>query len=262
MDSDLTQTAMYYRWLAWFEVHKKQVAIGATAAILLGIIVYFFIYQHEQKQIAAEEALSKVFVPQVTGGASKAGAGESYLAVARQYPGSPAAERAALLGAGALFGEGKFAEAQKQFELVLREHRGSVVTAEAQLGVAACLDAQGRTNEAITAYQTIVDRRSADNVIKPAKFSLARLHEGSGNAEKAYNLYEDIARTDPYSSVGSEAGMRAEELKQRHPELAKKVEAPAPTAPSMVITNFQQFSPTTQRQSGAVAPAGTNAARK
>lgn len=235
MDSDFTQSAAWYKLLTWFEVNKKQVILGAAGAIVLGVIVWFFVYQHQQKQIRADEALSEVFVPQVTGAAQKTAAATGYLNVAKEYPNAPAAVRALLLGAGALFADGKFAEAHDQFARLAREHRDSPFLPEAQLGVAASLDAQGKTNEAISAYQTIVDRRVGDNVVKPAKFALARLRESSGDHEKAYSLYEDLARTDPYTSLGSEAGMRAEEIKLKHPEVAKAPVIPTNAASPNII---------------------------
>lgn len=236
MDSDVTQSLTYYKALAWLDVHKKQVILGTIVAIVLGIVVWFMVYQHQQKQIRADEALSEVFVPLVTGARGKTEAVSGYLAVHNKFSGTPAAPRALLLAATALFTQGDYAEAQKRFESFAREHRDSPFLAEAQLGIAASLDAQGKTNEAITAYQTIVDRRAADNVIKPAKFALARLQAAAGNHQKAYDIYEDIARSDAYSSFGSEAGMRAEELKLKYPELAKAMVIPTNTAPVITIT--------------------------
>jgi tetratricopeptide (TPR) repeat protein len=238
MDSDVTNSADYYKLLAWFEVNKKQVIVGTGAAIFVGVVVWFFVYQHQQKLIRADEALSAVYVPQMTGAASRTNTAEGFLQVANNYPSAPAAARATLLAATGLFVDGKFSDAHKQFEKLARDYRDSGLVPEAQLGIAACLDAQGKTNEAITAYQTIIDRRSADNVIKPAKFSLARLYEAQGNSEKAFNLFEDLARTDPYSSYGSEAGMRSEELKIKFPNLVKVPQAPTNTMSAVaVVTN-------------------------
>ena len=80
-----------------------------------------------------------------------------------------------------------------------------------------------------------MDRRGGDNVVKPAKFALARLRESTGDHQKAYALFEDLARTDPYTSIGSEAGMRAEEIKLKHPEVAKAPQPPVSTTPNITV---------------------------
>jgi len=50
----------------------------------------------------------------------------------------------------------------------------------------------------------------------------------------AQGLFEDLARTDPYGSLGSEAGMRLEELRKKHPELVV-VPTNAPTVTPLTI---------------------------
>jgi tetratricopeptide (TPR) repeat protein len=98
------------------------------------------------------------------------------------------------------------------------------------LGIACCYDAVGRTNEAINAYKDLVDRHPNENVAPQARFSLARLYETQNMIEQARALYEDVAKADPNSSLGSEAGMRLEELKVLYPPPAP------PPAPAPVIT--------------------------
>ena len=63
------------------------------------------------------------------------------------------------------------------------------------------------------------------SVIPQAKFALARLFEAQNKPEPARNLFEDVYRSNPYDSLGSEAGMRLEELRMKYPALF-------PTAPS------------------------------
>lgn len=199
--------------------------LGSAAALVIGLIVWFVLYQQSQKQINASQALSSVFATQLTSGA-RAENPDGFLQIAAKYPHSSAAERALLLAASSLFSQGKSPEAQAQFDKFVREHRESPLIAEAQLGIAACLDAQGKTDQAIAAYKQVVERHPTENVIPQAKFSLARLYEAQNKPDQAYKLYEDVAR-DPYGSLGSEAGMRLEELKLKHPNLA----ATTPTAP-------------------------------
>lgn len=250
MESDVTQSAAWYKFLAWLEVNKKQVIYGLVGAMVVGLAVWYFVWNSEQKRIAAGEAFSEVFVPLATGATPKTQASANYLKVANEYSSTKAGERAQLLAAVNLFGDGKFPEAQAQFERFVRENRESALAGQAQFGIAASLDAQGKTNEAATAYKALIDRRSAESVIPQAKFALARLYEAQGNPEAAYQLFEGLAMDERFSSIGSEAGMRAEELRTKHPELAPKPEAPAPGGLNMpiVITN-------------TVSPAGTGTTR-
>ena len=152
-----------------------------------------------------------------------------------------------LLAAGSLFTEGKYEEAKAQFQKLIREYHDSPFMGEALLGVAACLDAQNKPTEAIAAYKELIDRHPNDPVIPQAKFALGRLYEAQNQPEQAYNYFEQVAQTDPYGSIGSEAGMRAEELKLKHPNLAPGA-GPAP--PTRCLSICQK----------APAPAPTNSA--
>jgi TolA-binding protein len=151
--------------------------------------------------------------------------------VAAAYPKSSAGARAVLLAGGTLFVDGKYDQAKAQFEKFVREYRDTTFMGEALLGIGACLDAQNKTDEAIRAYKDLTEHHSGDPSVPQAKFALARLYEGQGKPELARTLFEDVARSEPYSSLGSESGMRLEELKLKHPELF----APSPTAPNAEI---------------------------
>jgi predicted negative regulator of RcsB-dependent stress response len=222
MASEATESASFYKLWAWFEANKKQITYGLVAALVLGLIVWYVVWQQGEKEIAADDALSSVYVPQALAG-SRTESPENYLKIASTYPKSSAAARAVLFAAGSLFVEGKYADAQAQFERCTREYRDSRFMGEALLGIAACMDAQGKANDALTAYKNLIERHSNENVVPQAKFALARLYEAQGKPDQAFNLFEEIARNDPYGSLGSEAGMRAEELKLKNPKLSPVV---------------------------------------
>jgi tetratricopeptide (TPR) repeat protein len=248
MQSEVPSTAVFYKWLGWFEQNRQRVLYGAVAALVLGLIVWFFIWRSGEKQKEAGYALAKTFIPQMTGAPERA-TPTAYLKVAADYPGSDPAATATLLAATALFDSGKYAEAQAEFDKFARQHRESPFLAEAQLGVAASLEAQGKTSEALTAYKNLVDRRPSDAVIPQAKYAMARIHDSQDKPELAYPLYEDVARTDPFGSLGSYAGMRAEELKAKYPHLAP-APAAAAAAPFVMMTNAPRAA-----TSNAAAPA-------
>jgi TolA-binding protein len=219
MESDAGQIPLSHKTWAWFEANKKQTLWGAGGVLVLGVIVAFVLYQQNEAEVAASEALSNVSVPQMTGAGSRGDMAEAYLKVAATHPKSSAGARALLLAAGSFFVEGKYAEAQTQFERFRREHSDSPFVGEALLGIGACLDAEGKAREAITTYKDLIAHHPGDVVLPQAKFALARLHEAQNEPDQARNLYEEVERTVPYGSLGDEARMRLEELMQKNPKL-------------------------------------------
>src|SRR5215469_16379390 len=234
MESEVVQLPLAERAWLWFDTYKRQVAIGAAILAVAGLVIWFLVWQHGQKVLDAGTALSQVATSQLEGREPSAQAADAYLKVAKTYPGSVAGARALLLAAGALFTEGKYPEAQAQFERFTREYQGSPFMGQALLGVAACYDAQGKTDQAIEAYNDLIKRHSTESFIPQAKFSLARLYEKQNKPELARDLYQEVERTSPFTSLGNEAGVRMEELIQKNPQLA-----PAPPAPSpSMMTNL------------------------
>ena len=222
METDVTESISFYKVWAWLEVRKKPVAWCAAILVALGLFIWFLIWQHDEKEIAAGQALSGVLLAQNTTRSNLSGA---YLKLASTYSDSSAGPRALLLAAGSLFIEGQYDQAKTQFDRFRREYGDNPMVGEALLGIAACLDAQGKTDEAIAAYGDLVQRHPGQSVIPQAKFALARLFEAQNKPEPARNLFEDVYRSNPYDSLGSEAGMRLEELRMKYPALF-------PTAPS------------------------------
>lgn len=233
METDVVESLGLHKLLAWYYANRKQVHWGAALVAAAGLIIWFVVWQQEAKQEAASEALSDVAIKQMSGPNSAAAAAEGYLKVANSYPNSTAGEQALLLAAGDLFTEGKYDQARTEFDRFRREHPQSALVPEAMLGVGACWDAQGKTSEAMAAYKELIARRNAELEAPQAKFALARLYEAQNNWEAARTLFEEVAR-QPYSSLGSEAGMRLEELQMKHPSLP-----PAPPMSTNVSPTFQ-----------------------
>jgi TolA-binding protein len=231
MESDAGQIPISHKAWAWFEANKRQALWGTGIILVVGVIVAFFLYRQNEEEVAASEALSNVSVPQLAGTASRADTAEAYLKVAATYPKSRAGARALLLAAGSLFTEGKYAEAKTQFERFRREYSDSPFMGEALLGIGACLDADGKGRDAIAAYKDLIDHRPGDVVLPQAKFALGRLYEANSEPEKARNQFEEVARENPYSSLGSEAGMRLEELNMKYPQLMPATPTPTNALP-------------------------------
>ncbi len=259
MESNAEQLPISHKAWAWFEANKRQALWGGGIILVVGVIVAYFLYQRNEEEVAAAEALSRASIPQLTGSSARGGTAEAYLKVAATYPNSSAGARALLLAAGSLFADAKYAEAKTQFERFRREHPDSPFVGQALLGVAACLDAEGKTRDAMAAYKDVITRRPSDNVVSQARFALARLHEAQNEPEQARNLYEEVERADPYG-FGPEAGMRLEELKAKYPKLFAPP-APAPTAfPMPALTNIAAPRTNAALLPANAAPAPTNAA--
>ncbi len=225
------QSGTFWKLWAWFEKNKRQVTWGAAALVAVGLGVWLFVWQQNEKEVSASEALSAAAMPQLMMPGAGPATADGLLKIAASYPKSSAAARAVLMAGASLFVEGKYTEAQGLFERFTREYRDSPFMGQALLGIAACQDAMGKTNDAITAYKDIVDRHPGETVVPQAKFALARLYELQNKPEQARILFEDVARNDPAGSLGSEAGMRLEELLARHPELAPKPATPTNALP-------------------------------
>jgi predicted negative regulator of RcsB-dependent stress response len=221
MESDVTQHAFFYKAWGWAEDNKKQLVVGAVVVAAIGLIGGFIVWQRGEKENDANAQLSQTLT-RVTPTPMSA---EELLKVAADNPDTSAGQRAMLLAAGHLFGEGKFVEAYAQFDKYLQQYPETAFTGQALLGMAACLDGQGKTNEAVTAYKNIAEHRPTENVAPQARFALARLYEAQGNLRDALELYGSLGQTRRNTSLGDEAAVRAHEMMIKHPELAPKPDA-------------------------------------
>ena len=208
---ETTATDYLFKLWPWFEANSKRLAYGAAFVIIAVFVFSFYSYRQNQNEIAAGQALTQ---------ASTSNNGEladACLKVAADYSGTAAGQRALLQGAAALFTSGKYADAQTQFQKFLDTYPDNSLAPQAMLGVAASLDAQGKTDLAVSAYQRALGQPSDGNVAASAKFALARLDEAQGKFAEASKLYQDVAHAFPNSSISSEAGLRAMELKMKLP---------------------------------------------
>jgi hypothetical protein len=57
MESDAGQIPLSHKTWAWFEANKKQTLWGAGGVLVLGVIVAFVLYQQNEAEVAASEAL-------------------------------------------------------------------------------------------------------------------------------------------------------------------------------------------------------------
>jgi TolA-binding protein len=241
MEQDVAQLGYFERLWVWFETHKQQAAWGAGTAVVLGCAVAFIIWRQSEKVVTAGEALSKVLAAQASRGRGASQPVDEYLRVAAEHRGTPAGAYALLQAAAGLFEQGKYAEAQVQFQKFSGEYRDNPFLGQAALGNAACFEAQGKTTEAAAAYEDLIRRHSGGNVVPQAMFALARIFEAQNKIDQARNLYSQIVRNEP-GSIGSDAAMHLEELNVKFPPPAPpSASAPAPAiSPTPLTINSNQ----------------------
>ncbi len=226
MQSKAVELPLSDRLIAWFDTHMKPVIGFAIAAVVVGLVTWFVVWESAQKSNAAGDALSTITVSQVMAGTARPDETQAYLKVASNYPGSMPGARALLLAAGSLFADGNYAEAQGLFEKFTREYANNPMMGQALFGIASCLDAEGKTEQAIGAYKELISRHPNESFIYQAKFALACLYQGQNKLELARDLFTDVQREDRFGSVGDEAARRLNDLLTRYPKLAPAVSVP------------------------------------
>jgi len=239
METEASPSPSLVGVLAWVEVNKKWLLLGAGTAVFLTVAIFLFILHQAQKEQTASQALSDVRLPYSAGSAPPTGASDALLRVANDHRGTKAAARALLLSAGVLFAEGTekgYAEAQKRFAQVSQDYPDSPWVAEANLGVAASLAALGKTAEATAKYEEIRRRFGSSPIIDDVKLALARLYEPQ-KPEQAFKLYEELMKDNPNTASAMEAGIRQDNLLKVRPELAKLKEPVVPPVTATTLTN-------------------------
>ena len=216
----------------WLEANKNRL-IGALAAILLVAGILFFISSHRaQLEVDAGQALTLLLVsPTVNADAGQTA--DAFAKLAAQYPGTAAGQRAQLQGAAVMFGAGRYADAQAQFQKFLDGTSTGPLAATAQLGVAACLEAQNKLDPATAAYQRVASGFAGSPSVVPAEFALGRIAEQQNKPADAVKHYETVARVSMGGSLAQEAQQRAFEIKAKTAAAPKSAVtlSPAATAP-------------------------------
>ncbi len=224
MDAEAQKSAALYEFLAWLEVNKKRVAIGAAfVAVVVGLVAFVSWYG-QQKESKAGQALSAIRIQGTPTEPLPPDTADKLQKVISEYPGTLAAIRAELIRASLLFTSGKYAEAEAAFARFIQEHPENRWVGQAYFGVAVCLDAQNKVNEAIAKYEDFARRFSNDPNIDQARLNLGALYEGANKLPEAVKEYDKIVKSVSYSPAYGEAQERERRLLIKHPELA-----PAPT---------------------------------
>jgi predicted negative regulator of RcsB-dependent stress response len=225
MEAQDAATIYIFKLWPWIEANKKRLAVGAGIIVAAILILFYVSSRRVQKEVDAGQALTQAVVSSDGGQLA-----DAYLKIAADYPSTLAGQRALLQAAGTLFETGRYADAQTQFQNFLDAHPDSILSAQAMLGVAACIDAQGKSDLAVGAYQRAIGSLTDAEGTGVAKLAIARIYEAQGKPNDAQALYAEVARANPNGALGSEAEMRAMELKTKSPSTT--VPTPAPAAPA------------------------------
>ncbi len=241
MDSDATQSDSYLRFVTWVQANLKRLIIGTVIVLAAIAVIAFITYEQGQKEVRASHALANVAVPLNPTAQMPAGTADAYLKVGKDYVGTKAGARALLQAGAAYFVDGKYADAQTTFDQFLKDYPGSEWTPQAQFGIASSLDAQGKTADAVNKFEEIRRRYANDSTSDEVKLALARLFETQNKPADAYKIYSELVQANPYSGMGSEAGVRKEELEKKFPELARTnapvISLPQTSLPIPGVTN-------------------------
>jgi len=215
MQSQDAPAAVLFKLWPWIEANKTRVIAGAGIIIVAVFLYSFYSWRGQQKEIDAGQAVTGLVLT-LPPDASESQWAEAYLKIAGEYPDTLAGRRAWLQGAAALFGAGRFPDAQAQFQKFLDAHPDGEFSASAALGVAASLEAAGKLDPAAGAYQQVLSGFPSDVVaVNAAKFALARIDGQLGKVTDALNFYESIVRNNPGGPIAQEAALRAMELRTR-----------------------------------------------
>jgi predicted negative regulator of RcsB-dependent stress response len=253
MESDVTQSALFYKLWAWGDKNRKQILYGLIGLAVVGIIAAFWLAHANEKQKEANAALAQLTNRTVTGSGQPPTA-DAYLKVAADYPDSDAAQRALLLAAGNLFTEGKYDVAMAHFQKFIKDYNSSPFAGQAALGIASCYDAMGKTNDAISGYQGVLQRYGDQNVEPQARLRIGKLLEAQGKYREARDAYENLARKYQGTMMGSEGFTLYQELNTAHPD------APVvnPAAATSVPTISMPTAPAATAPSTSAVPVVTN----
>jgi TolA-binding protein len=143
--------------LDWAKSHLEAVIIGALVLAAAGFGGVFIVKGQQQKALEASKLLAEAQMilqqAQSAGGGPAALEGYNqayakYQAVVSGYDGSDQAPAARLGMANALLGQGKAAEAEREYSALDSRKAGDVIGALAALGRSRSLEVQGKAAEA------------------------------------------------------------------------------------------------------------------
>ena len=115
--------AYFFKLWPKIEANWIRIALGGGVIIAIALLISFYSWQRDQKEIVAGRALTELIMS-VPRNAAAGQSADGFLKVAGDYPGTAAGQRAWLQGATLLFSGGRYADAQTQFQKFLEANPG------------------------------------------------------------------------------------------------------------------------------------------
>jgi TolA-binding protein len=226
MSVETTESTGWIDFLAWLEVNKQRLFMAAALLGATGIGFAVMQNSRAQKEVEASTMLLKLHVPMNAPTNAPAIPASAFTAVAAEFGGTSASERASFLAAGLIYNEGKYPEAHAEFTKFLGNFASSAWAPTAALGLAASLEAQGKADEALTAYRSVASIYPSSSVVDTAKFSEARIYQAKNQPDQALKVYDDLLKPTNTSMRSGEAQQSRESLLKKFPNLVKAVAVP------------------------------------
>lgn len=205
----------WIKLLTWVEVNRQRLLVALVVIVAAVATWYFLGLARERSETAASGQLLALG----TRTAETPPPAADFLKLAEQAGRTRAGKHARLLAAERLFGEGRYAEAQAEFDRALAISPDGLLAPQAAFGIAASLDAQDKLTEAEAKYREITVRFPEDAVARGARLALARIFESKQQPGQAVKLYDELIREPQPGIYSMEARARRETLVREHPEL-------------------------------------------
>jgi len=204
---------------------KGMIVLGVVIAISAGAYIIQRGIRHSHNEDAGT-ALAKA-----------SGLAE-FQAIAKDFPGTPAAGSAELLAAEEQWTEGKTSEAIATLKQFLSANPNHPAAPTAQASLAAKLAKQNQPAEAEAAYQAVIDHPAGRFLAPYALVQLGDLAKTAGDLDKAERLYTRAKSEFPDNHFARLAEQHLLMLKAKPP-----VEVEAPAAPTKPETDVPDLLP-------------------
>jgi len=207
METQDASAEFLIKFWPWFEANRKRLVYLTVGAVVVLFIWYFLATQREQRAIQAGQDFTQLQMS-LASGLTAQQAADTYLKLAAQYAGTPAAERAQLQAAAVLYNAGRYDDALVQFQKFLTVNSGSPLASVAHVGAGASLEAAGKLDGAVAEYRAVATGFPNSSEAVPAKFALGRVLEAQGKLSDASSYFQEVTRSQLAGSLGQEAAQR------------------------------------------------------
>ena len=201
----------YVKVQKFFRKHKRQLNIGVTIVVIVGIIGVFMVRSKKRAELTAAGRLG--IAEQFYYASDYPRAIDELSQIVNMFSGTRAAGRAAFFLANSYFTSVDYANAEKYFRLYVDDYsRDDLFSASSLAGIAACLESEDQYAGAARMYEKAGDE-FADSFDAPFYFQQSgRCYVLAGDIRKGKELYRRIIDIYPNSSIRQEVEFLFETL--------------------------------------------------